>query len=67
MLLLVNADWLDTPSIPFVKFFERWGHENYYENFPSEFLNHSTWSQTQTLAFSVCLLGTIVFPQDGGN
>ncbi|KAH0700949.1 hypothetical protein KY284_015164 [Solanum tuberosum] len=67
MLLLVNADWLDTPSIPFLKFYERWGHENYYKNFPNEFLSRSSWSQTQTLAFAVCLLGTMVFPQGEGN
>ncbi|KAH0694243.1 hypothetical protein KY285_021340 [Solanum tuberosum] len=67
MLLLVNADWLDTPSIPFLKFYERWGHENYYKNFPNEFLSRSSWSQTQTLAFAVCLLGTMVFPQGEWN
>ncbi|KAH0765390.1 hypothetical protein KY285_001261 [Solanum tuberosum] len=67
MLLLVNADWLDTPNIPFVKFYERWGHESYYKNFPNEFLSRSSWSQNQTLAFAVCLLGTMVFPQGEGN
>ncbi|KAH0705576.1 hypothetical protein KY289_010652 [Solanum tuberosum] len=67
MLLLVNTDWLDTPSISFLKFYERWEHENYYKNFPNEFLSRSSWSQTQTLAFAVCLLGTMVFPQGGGN
>ncbi|KAL3337718.1 hypothetical protein AABB24_030047 [Solanum stoloniferum] len=67
ILLLVNADWLDTPSIPFVKFYERWGHENYYKNFSNEFLDYGNWRQTQTLAFVMCLLGTMVFSQDEGN
>lgn len=47
-----------------MRFFERWGHESYFKLFPNEFYNHSTWRQTLTITFSVCLLGTMVFPQD---
>ena len=32
-----------------------------------EFHNHSTWRQTQTIALSTCLLGTMVFPKDEGK
>ena len=67
LLLLVDADWLDTPNIPFIKFYERWGHENYFEDFPNEFHNFSTWNNTRPLAFSICLLGIMVFPRGQQN
>ena len=62
ILLLVNANWLETHDIPLMRFFERWAHDNYFKLFPNEFHNHSSLRQTQTLAFSACLLGTMLFP-----
>ena len=43
ILLLVDADWLDSQNIPLMWFFERWGHDIYFRLFPKEFHNHSTW------------------------
>ena len=43
MLFLVNADWLETHDIPLMRFFERWGHDNYFRIFPKEFYDYSTW------------------------
>lgn len=57
MLVLVNANWLDTKSVSLMRFFERWEHDSYFKKIPNEFYNHSTWRQTQTIAFSACLFG----------
>ena len=67
MLLLVDADWLDAKNIQLMKFFERWGQNSCFEKFLNEFHDHNTWRQTQTIAFSPCLLGTMVFPYDKGK
>ena len=67
ILLLVNANWMETHDIPLMRFFEKWGHDNYFRLFPNELHNHSTWRETQTIAFSACLLGTMVFPNDEGK
>ena len=48
-------------------FFKRWGHDTYFRLFTNEFHNRSAWRQTQTIAFSACLLGTMVFPKDEGK
>ena len=42
MLLLVDTDWLDTQSVPLMRFFEKWGHDNYFRKSLNEFYNHST-------------------------
>ena len=67
MLLLVDTDWLDTQSVPLMRFFEWWGHDNYLREFRNEFHNHSAWRQTHIIAFSACLLGMMVFPLDEGK
>ena len=67
ILFLVNANWLDNHDIPLMRFFETSGHDSYFRLFPNEFHNHSTWRKTQTLAFTACLLGTMVFPKDKGK
>ena len=64
ILLLVDANWLETHDILLMRFFDRWGHGNYFRLFPNEFHDHSTWRQTQAMAFSACLLGTMLFPKD---
>lgn len=43
MLLLVNKNWLETRNIPFMKFFERSGHDSYFRYFLEEFFDHITW------------------------
>ena len=65
--LLVNTNQLETHDIPLMRFFEKWGHDNYFRLFPNEFHNHSTWRQTLTIAFSAILLGTMVFHKDEGT
>ena len=67
ILFLVNANWLGIHDISLMRFFERWGHDSYFRLFTNEFHNHSTWRQTQTIALSTCLLGTMVFPKDEGK
>ena len=67
ILLLVNANWLETHDIPLMRVFGRWGHDSYFRLFPNEFHNHNRWRQTQIIAFSSCLLGTMVFPKDEGK
>ena len=67
ILLHVNANWLGTHDIPLMRFFERWGHDNYFRLLPNEFHDYSTWRQTQAITFSACLLGTMVFPKDEGK
>ena len=67
ILFLRNANWLETHNIPLMRFFERWGHNNYFRLFSNEFHDHNTWRKTQGIAFSPCLLGTMVFPKDEGK
>ena len=50
-----------------MRFFEKLGHDIYFRLFPNELHIHSNWRQTQTIAFSACLLGTMVFSQDEGK
>ena len=42
ILLLVNANLLETHDITLMRFFERWGNDNYFRLFLNEFHNHST-------------------------
>ncbi|KAK4715538.1 hypothetical protein R3W88_013876 [Solanum pinnatisectum] len=50
-LSLVKADWMD-------RFDAR-----AYEKFKEEFVSEEKWKETRPLAFAICLLGTMVFPQ----
>ena len=67
ILLLVNANWLETHDIPLMRVFGRWGHDSYFRLFPNEFHNHNRWRQTQIIALSSCLLWTMMFPKDEGK
>lgn len=67
MFFLMQADWLGNSEIPFLKFYEHWGRNSYFGRFPNEFHDYTTWIRTQALDFSICLLVTMVFPQDQMN
>uniref|UniRef100_M1CMJ9 Aminotransferase-like plant mobile domain-containing protein n=2 Tax=Solanum tuberosum TaxID=4113 RepID=M1CMJ9_SOLTU len=65
-LSLVKADWMDRmpgPNIPLRKFYYRFGRARAYEKFKEEFVSEEKWKETRPLAFVICLLGTMVFPQ----
>ena len=65
-LSLVKAEWMDKlpgPNIPFRKLYYRCGRARAYVKFKDQFVSKEKWKETRPLAFAICLLGKMVFPQ----
>ena len=56
-------DKLSSPNIPFRKLYYRFRRVRDYKKYKDEFVSKEKWKETCPLAFAICLLGTMVFPQ----
>ncbi|XP_027771185.1 uncharacterized protein LOC114076407 [Solanum pennellii] len=56
-------DKLPSPNIPFRKLYYWFGRARAYEKYKDEFVSKEKWKETRPLAFAICLLATMVFPQ----
>ncbi|KAK4710383.1 hypothetical protein R3W88_004896 [Solanum pinnatisectum] len=58
------AYWAEGPSISFRDLYVRFGHASFYANYNQEFkVTFKEWDGIRPLAFTIALLGTMVFPQ----
>ncbi|KAK4724406.1 hypothetical protein R3W88_027185 [Solanum pinnatisectum] len=58
------AYWAEGSSISFRDLYVRFGHERFYANYNQEFrVTFREWDGIRHLAFTIALLGTMVFPQ----
>lgn len=63
----VNVEWINRlkgPNIPLRKLYYRFGHISGYERFKGEFTSKQDLEKKRPFVFTVCLLGTMVFPQN---
>ena len=56
-------DKIPCPNIPFRKLYYQFGRARAYEKYKDEFISKEKLKETRPLAFAICLLGTMVFPQ----
>ncbi|KAK4714818.1 hypothetical protein R3W88_020725 [Solanum pinnatisectum] len=58
------AYWVEGSSISFRDLYVRFGHASFYVNYNQEFkVTFKEWDEIRPLAFTIALLGTMVFPQ----
>ncbi|KAK4731505.1 hypothetical protein R3W88_024493 [Solanum pinnatisectum] len=58
------AHWAEGSSISFMDLYVRFGHVSFYANYNQEFrVTFREWDGIRPLAFTIALLGTMVFPQ----
>lgn len=63
----VNVEWmgrLKGPNIPLRELYYRYGRINGYEKFREEFTSKEAWEEKRPFVFAICLLGTMVFPEN---
>ena len=63
---MVKAEWIDKlpgSNIPFRKLYYRFWCARAYEKHKDELVSKEKWKETRPLAFAICLLGMMVFPQ----
>ena len=66
-VIVGECELVEDPKYITIEILRKMGHDRYFVQFLNEFHDHNTWRQTQTIAFSAWLLGTMLFPQDEGK